>query len=347
MAVKYQDYYETLGVSRGASQEEIQAAYRKLARKYHPDINKSPDAEERFKQLGEAYEVLRDPEKRKRYDALGADWKGGQDFTPPPGWEEFFGGTGGAGGRVRRGAGGAAGGNTAPGFEFFGDSGFEESPFGGGVFSDFFNMLFGQGAARNAAGGDRGFGGPPRGQDQEAEITVSLEEAYQGGRRTISLEGAEPGADGRPRRTTRTFEVSIPAGVTDGRRLRLGGQGGRGAGGRPAGDLYLRVRIAPHPVFRVNGADLETEVPVTPWEAALGANLEVPTVGGRAQIRLPPGIQSGQKLRLKGKGLTRREGGRGDLYAVIRIAVPKHLSAREKELFEELARSSSFQPRKP
>ena len=349
MAVKFQDYYETLGVSRGASQEEIQAAYRKLARKYHPDLNKSPDAEERFKQVGEAYEVLRDPEKRKRYDTLGQDWKGGQDFTPPPGWEEIF-RSGAAGGRARRGArGGAPGGQ---GFEVFGDFDFEESPFGGGGFSDFFNMLFGQGFARGAApGGPRGFrgagpAGPQRGQDHEAEITIPLEEAMQGGRRTISLESVQPDPSGRPQRSTRTFEVSIPAGVTEGRRLRLGGQGGRGPGGLPAGDLYLRVHLAPHPSFRVEGADLETEVPVAPWEAALGGSIEVPIVGGRAQVRLPPGIQGGQKVRLKGKGLARPEGGRGDLYALIRVAMPKPLSAREKELFEELARVSPFRPRR-
>ncbi len=344
MAVKYQDYYETLGVSRDATQEEIQAAYRKLARKYHPDINKSADAEERFKQIGEAYEVLRDPQKRQRYDALGQNWKNGQDFTPPPGWEDFFRAARGAGGGARsnrRGAGAEPGGGQ--GFDFFGDFGFEESPFGGGGFSDFFNMLFGQGFG---AGGRSRPGEFGRGQDQEADITITLEEAYQGCRRTISLESAEPDASGRPHRITRTFEVSIPPGISEGRRLRLSGQGGKGVGGSPAGDLYLRVRIAPHPVFRVNGADLEADVPVAPWEAALGAGIEVPTVGGKAQIRLPAGIQSGQRIRLKGKGLARREGGRGDLYAVIRIAVPKHLSPREKQLFEELARASSYNPRR-
>ena len=309
MAVKFRDYYETLGVSRGASQEEIQAAYRKLARKYHPDLNKGPDAEERFKQIGEAYEVLRDPQKRQRYDTLGQDWKGGQDFTPPPGWEDLF-RSGAAGGRARRGNRRGAGGQ---GFDVFGDFNFEESPFGGGGgFSDFFNMLFGQGFARGGAGGaGAARGGPARGQDHEAEITIPLEEAYQGGRRTISLESMQPDPSGRPQRSTRTFEVSIPAGVTEGRRLRLGGQGGRGSGGTPAGDLYLQVHIAPHPTFRVEGADLETEVAVTPWEAALGGAIEVPIVGGRAQVRLPPGIQSGQKVRLKGKGLPAPRGGGG------------------------------------
>jgi curved DNA-binding protein len=340
MAVKFQDYYEILGVQRSASQEEIQAAYRKLARKYHPDINKRSDAEEKFKQIGEAYEVLRDPEKRRRYDTLGQNWRGGQDFTPPPGWEEFFrGAAGGGAGAGRPGAG--------QGFEFFGDTDFEDSPFGAGGFSDFFNMLFGQGRGGFGGAGRGGAAWSRLGQDQEAEISISLEDAYRGGRKTISLESVEPDSGGQARRSTRTFEVNIPAGIGSGHRLRLAGQGSRGPGGGPAGDLYLRVRIAPHPVFRVKEADLETDVPVTPWEAALGATIEVPTVGGKAQVRLPAGIQSGQKIRLKGKGLARKGGQRGDLYAVIRIVVPKSLSARERELFEELGRQSSFQPRRP
>ncbi len=324
MAVKFQDYYETLGVGRGASTEEIQAAYRKLARKYHPDVNKSPDAEEKFKRLNEAYEVLRDPKKRERYDSLGENWQAGQDFTPPPGWE-FFTGRPGRGGQ-------------GFGFDFFGGgNGFEESPFSG--FSDFFDILFGGGLGggrtRRAPSGERSGAG----QDQEAEISITLEEAHRGVRKTLTLETTE----GR-RRQSRTLEVNIPAGTPDGHRLRLRGQGGGGRGGQ-AGDLYLRVRIAPHPLFRLNGQDLEVEVPVTPWEAALGARIEVPLIEGKASLKLKPGVQSGQHLRLRGKGLAQRSGTQGDLYAVIKIVVPSSLSAKEKELFEELARHSSFRPR--
>jgi curved DNA-binding protein len=336
MAVKFQDYYEILGVPRSASQEEIHASYRKLARKYHPDINKSKDAEEKFKRVGEAYEVLKDPEKRKKYDALGENWKMGQDFTPPPGWE-FFSTRPGGRGRSSRGF----------NYEVFGD--FGDSPFSG--FSDFFDMLFGGGASefrqqggRRPAGG--GFGGSAafRGQDQEAEISISVEDAYRGAKKSLTIESIVPGGSAH-QRESKTLEVTIPAGTTDGQRLRLRGQGTRGAGGGEAGDLYLRVHIEPHPLFRVSGNDLEIDVPVSPWEAALGARIEVPIVDGRAALKLPAGARSGQRLRLRGKGLPKRGGGQGDLYAVIRIDVPPRLSSREKELFEELARSSSFQPR--
>ena len=339
MAVKYQDYYETLGVSRGASQEEIQSAYRKLARKYHPDVNKGKDAEERFKQINEAHEVLEDPEKRKRYDALGENWRAGQDFTPPPGWESF-------GGASSRGKG------YRFDFDFNDLGGFGTSGFGSGLggFSDFFEMLFGEGLGGFGAGrktGARGSsGGSGRGEDSEVEINVSLEEAYRGGKKSISLERMEPDELGQMRRSTRTLEVAIPAGIGDGQRLRLKGQGGRGVSGGPAGDLYLRVRIAPHPLFRLKGRDLEVEVPLTPWEAALGARIEVPIVGGTATLSLPAGTQSGQKLRLRGKGLPGKGSGGGHLYAVVQIKVPKPLSPREKALFEQLSRESSFRPRK-
>lgn len=325
MAVKFQDYYEILGVGRDATTAQIQAAYRKLARKLHPDVNKSPDAEEKFKRLNEAHEVLQDPEKRRRYDSLGENWRAGQDFSPPPGWE-FFG--------SRRGAGSGAG--RTFNFEFFGD-GFEESPFSG--FSDFFSMLFGGGPADGGMGTRRGARGgraqawASPGQDQEAEIPITLEEAHRGARKTITLEGG------------RTLEVKIPPGTPDGHRLRLRGQGGSGNGSSQAGDLYLRVRLAPHPLFKLNGEDLEVEVPIAPWEAALGARIEVPMLDGKAALKLQAGAQSGQRLRLRGKGLARRNGSQGDLYAVLRIEVPRSLSARERELFEELARASSFRPR--
>jgi curved DNA-binding protein len=335
MAVKYQDYYETLGVQRDVSQEAIRAAYRKLARKYHPDVNKTAEAEERFKRVGEAYEVLSDPDKRKRYDALGADWKAGQEFTPPPGWEQYFGGS------ARR----QTGGNGGFRFDVFGD--FGESPFGG--FSDFFETLFGgagfgtRGAGRRRSRREPEFaeGG---GLDQEAEITISLEEAYRGCTKTLTLESVSP-AEGS-RRESRTLELRIPPGTNDGQKLRLRGQGARYGGSASAGDLYLRVNIAPHPLFRLQEADLEIEAPVTPWEAALGARIEVPLLEGKASLRLQPGTQSGQRLRLRGKGYPRRGGGQGDLYVRVRIEVPKDLSARERELFEALARASTFRPRR-
>lgn len=330
MAVKFQDYYEILGVSRKASQEEIQKAYRKLARKYHPDINKNKGAEDRFKKIGEAYEVLKDPKKRKRYDTLGSNWQAGQDFTPPPGWDFDF-GTGRSGSRSE---------SKSGGFRF---DGFE----GGSGFSDFFDVLFG-----DVFGGSRTASRRPRrspvskGEDQEVEITINLEDAYRGARKNISLEIREQRADGDIRRSTKSFEVTIPTGTVDGQRLRLAGQGGSGTAGGPAGDLYLKVRIASHPAFTVKGRDLETILPVAPWEAALGVKVDVRTPDGRASVTLPAGIRSEQRIRLKGKGMSPVKGSPGDLYAVVRIVLPGTLSPRERELFQELARVSSFKPRR-
>jgi len=320
MAVQFQDYYQTLGVERSASQKEIQSAYRKLARKYHPDVNKEPGAEERFKQVAEAYEVLKDPEKRKRYDALGANWKAGQEFTPPPGWEMHF--------------------------DFGPQGGAEFEDLGG--FSSFFESLFGGGGAPFGARGGfetRRQPRPRRGQVQETEITVSLEEAWRGAGKEIALESVELGPDGQPRRTRKELSVRIPEGATDGTTLRLAGQGGPGAAGGAAGDLFLRIRIAPHPRFRIAGHDLETTVDVAPWEAALGATVDVPLLEGRASVKIPPGSHSGTRLRLRGQGLKRRDGARGDLLVELRIVVPRTLSARERELFEALQRESEFKPR--
>ena len=345
MSVKYRDYYDILGVQRSATQDDIQRAYRKLARKFHPDLNKSREAEEKFKEIGEAYEVLKDPEKRKKYDTLGEGWRAGQDFTPPPGWDFRTGGSAGSG---------STGGNGASSFHFQG--------FRGTGFSDFFDILFGE---ESLFGGEDAFfsqafggSGTPlkqefrnpssrHGQDQEAELSISLEDAYFGGRKEIKLEQVAEAGRGQPTRTIRSFEVNIPAGVTEGRRLRLSGQGSKSSGGAPAGDLYLNIHILPHSNFRVNGADLEVSVPVSPWEAALGSKIEVPTVEGHTSIDLPPGIRSDQKIRLKGKGLgiNKRKRDRGDLYALIRIVVPKTLSPEERELFEKLARISPFNPR--
>ncbi len=320
MAVKFQDYYATLGVGRKASPEEIKKAYRKLARKYHPDVNQDKEAEEKFKQINEAYEVLEDPEKRKLYDQLGADWKAGQDFKPPPGWEDVH-------------------------FEFRTGPGAEAFDFGSG-FSDFFEILFGS----RMRGGGRATGGRAswvmRGQDQEAEIEVSLEDAYHGATRTITLQSHEIDAQGQVRPTVQNLQVKIPPGVTDSTRIRLSGKGGAGMGGGPAGDLYLKVRITPHSRFRVEGHDLLVDVPVTPWEAALGATVEVPVMDGTVNLKIPAGTQSGQKLRLRGKGLPKKGSERGDLFARVTIAVPKDLSAKERELFSEMAKVSGFNPRK-
>jgi curved DNA-binding protein len=323
MAVKYKDYYEILGVPRKASQDDIHKAYRKLARKYHPDINKTKGAEDRFKEIGEAYEVLKDPEKRKRYDTLGSGWQAGQDFTPPPGWD-FNDDTG----------------RRTRGFNF---DGFEESS----GFSDFFDVLFGDllGGFRSGSRHSR----PTRslkGEDQEVEITIDLRDAYRGARKAIALEIREQSPDGRVRRSTRSFEVTIPKGTTEGQRLRLAGQGGKGTNGATAGDLFLKVHIAPNPKFTIKGRNLETVLPVTPWEAALGSKVEVPTLDGKASITLPAGIHSEKRIRLKGKGLSPKSGPPGDLYAVVRITVPKELSSRERELFEKLAQTSSFNPRR-
>jgi curved DNA-binding protein len=320
MAVKFQDYYETLGVGRNASEAEIKRAYRKLARKYHPDVNKDKEAEDKFKQINEAHEVLKDPKKRKLYDQLGPDWQAGQDFKPPPGWEDVH-------------------------FDFQTGPGAEAFDFGGG-FSDFFEMLFGGRMAGGGGASARQASWVMRGQDQEAGIEVSLEDAYHGATRTITLQGHEIDSQGQVRPTAQNLQVKIPPGVTDGTRIRLSGKGGAGMGGGPAGDLYLRVHIMPHARFRVEGHDLLVEVPVTPWEAALGATVEVPVMDGTVNLKIPAGSQSGQRLRLRGKGLPKKGSERGDLFARLKIAVPKDLNEREKELFSEMAEISKFNPRK-
>jgi curved DNA-binding protein len=312
MAVRYQDYYQALGVERGANEKEIQSAYRKLARQYHPDVNKSPGAEERFKQINEAYEVLKDPGKRQRYDRLGANWREGQEFTPPPGFE------------------GAQ-------FDF---GGAEFSDLGSG-FSSFFESLFGDGGPARTHRRAR----PRRGQTQEAEIELMLEELLRGGKREITLESLERDEHGQPRRSRRTYEVRIPPGTTEGTTIRLAGQGAPGSSGGPSGDLLLRVRLAPHPDFEVHGFDLRTELPVAPWEAALGGRADVRLIDGTASLAIPPGSSSGRVLRMRGQGLPQRDGARGDLLVELRIVVPSELSPRERELYAELARESRFDPR--
>jgi curved DNA-binding protein len=309
------DYYQVLGVRREASQEEIQQAYRKLARSYHPDLNKAPGAEERFKDISEAYAVLSDPEARRRYDAFGPDFRQVSPDVDPDAFRRA-----GAGGRARR-SGARAGQGAGRGFGFGSGSGS-----GDGIdLDDLFGGMFG--------GRDWG---PAAGADQEAELEISVEEAYRGGRRTITVGG---------RGGTRTLDVRIPPGVTNGQRIRLAGQGGQGSGGAPPGDLYLIVRIAPHPRYRVEGRDVYMDLPLAPWEAALGTTVAVEVPDGEAKVKVPAGTSSGRRIRLPGRGLPNPRGRPGDLCAGARIVVPARLSRTERRLFEELAEVSTFDPR--
>ncbi|GHK03884.1 molecular chaperone DnaJ [Streptomyces sp. Y2F8-2] len=307
------DFYEVLGVPRDADKDEIQRAYRKLARKYHPDVNKDPAAEERFKEINEAFSVLSDPDQRARYDRFGEDFR-----KVPEDWEERVGAGAGPGGGFRW--------STGDGPRVrYATSGFGAE---GVDVDDLFGSFFG-GAGRVRVPG----------ADQEAELPLTVEEAYRGGHRTVTLAGPT----GQPRR----YEVDVPPGVTDGQRIRLAGEGGRGNGDAPAGDLYLRVRIQPHPQFRLDGRDVYVQLPVTPWEAALGATVPVPTPSGAtAKVSVPAGSSSGRRLRLRGEGMPNPHGTNGNLYAELRIMVPSRLSDRERALFEELAAVSSFDPRR-
>ncbi len=335
MPVEFKDYYKVLGVERTASGDEIRKAFRKLARTYHPDVAKDKKrAEEKFKEINEAYEVLGDADKRKKYDELGAGWKdGGAQYGP--------------GGQQYRSHTWTTGEGEA--FEF-----------GGTGFSDFFEQFFGGGRA----GGRGGFADPEteRGQDVEAVLMVTLEEAMQGAIRPITLrrntrcpECQGSGVKGRqvcPKcggsgqvAATENYKVKIPAGVRDGQRLRLTGQGEPGAGGGPRGDLYLRVRMASHPDYHVEGADLYYDLDLAPWEAALGAKVSVPLLSGSLSIKIPPGTQNGQRLRIKDRGLPNPGKGSGDLYVVARIQMPKETTEAEKKLWEELAGASKFNPR--
>src|ERR1700693_1513928 len=312
MAVQFRDYYETLGVSKTATEDEIKSAFRKLARKYHPDVAKDKKAaEEKFKQINEAYEVLSDPEKRKKYDQLGANWNQPGGFQPPPEW----------------------GAQPAGGYhQWGGDGGGVQFEFGGTGFSDFFEAFFGGGRGRSAFGG---FGGREatveRGADVEADILVTLEEALHGSTRTVSLR--RPGSN-----KVETYQVKIPRGVHEGQRIRLRGQGEAGARGGKSGDLFLRVRLAKHPDFSVEGSDLIHEVKVEPWRAVLGTDLKVPTLEGNVRLKITPGTQGGQRFRLRGQGLAGISGKRGDLYVVVQINVPKKLTEREREIWNQLAK---------
>ncbi len=315
--MKFRDYYEVMGVARDASQEVIKKAYRRLARKYHPDVSKEADAEAKFKQLQEAYEVLKDPEKRAAYNQLGENWRAGQDFRPPPDWGK--------------------------GFEFSrGRPRGGPRDEGGAEFSDFFSELFG---ARSPFGRARSSGGPQfsaAGQDHMARVEIDLEDAYRGGARTIELRTPELAPDGQLRVKPRTLRVSIPPGVTEGQQIRLAGQGSPGIGGGPSGDLYLEISLRPHALYTVNGRDITLELPVAPWEAALGEHVSVPTLGGPVDMKLPAGARAGQKLRLRGRGLPGPTP--GDQYVSLRIVLPPD-SPKARELFEQMKRELPFDPR--
>jgi len=298
-----------MGVKRDASQDEIKRAYRKLARKYHPDVSKEPDAEAKFKELGEAYEVLKDPEKRNAYDLLGQEWQNGQEFHPPPGWNQ--------------------------GYEFhsgnINDGDFSQ-------FSDFFESLFGHGSTRSQWRQT-----DARGEDSYAKVMISLDDAYHGAKRTLTLKSTELNAQGRPHVKERTLNVQIPKGVHQGQHIRLTGQGSAGIGHGGPGDLYLEIEFQPHPFYHVEGRDVFLHLPITPWEAALGATVKAPTPSGVVDLKIPPGSQTGRKLRLKDRGIPGATP--GDLYVVLEISVPPADTDKIKDAYRELAQATSYNPR--
>lgn len=305
--MEFKDYYKVLGVAENASQDDIKRSYRRHARKYHPDVSDEPDAEERFKEVGEAYEVLRDPEKRAEYDQLRkGGWRAGDDFRPPPDWEGGFGN--------------------------FGQGGFGEEDLGG--FSDFFESLFGRARRQQ---------GPRRGRDLRARVDIDLETAYAGGTRRITLEQPAVTADGSVVRGSRSLDVKIPAGVRDGQQIRLAGKGDTGPGGGRPGDLYLEVHLLPHPRYEVHERDVHLTLPVAPWEAALGAQVGVPTLGGRVEMNIPAGAASGRRFRLRGRGLPGKPP--GDQYVILKIVTPPAGSKRTRELYEQLKQETQFNPR--
>ena len=308
--MEFKDYYKTLVVDRDTKPDEIKRSYRRLARKFHPDVNKEPAAEERFKEIKEAYEVLKDPEKRAAYDRFGPNWEAGQEFRPPPDWEPDVG---------------------------FAGGGYTEA----GEFSEFFESLFGAAGHRRPRGGYTHV--VMKGEDIHARVVISLADSYRGATRSLSLRLPELDQEGRLVTRTRTLHVRIPKGVTQGRQIRLRGQGGPGLGGAAAGDLYLEVAFAPHPLFDAAGHDVYLDLPVAPWEAALGETVTAPTLGGKVDLKIPPGAQTGTKLRLKGRGLP---GPRpGDQYVVLEIRTPEADTSEARALYERMKREMAFDPR--
>jgi len=316
----YKDYYQMLGVAREASQDDIKRAYRRLARKYHPDVSKEANAEEKFKEVQEAYEVLKDPQKRAAYDQLGSNWRAGQEFRPPPDWGRDF--------------------------------EFSSSSFGGGDtggFSDFFSALFGQrspfgGAAGAARHGTRARGGfAASGEDHVARIRIALEDAFRGGSQTIELKSPQIGSGGQMTLQPRTLKVNIPAGVVEGQRIRLAGQGSPGMGGGPAGDLYLEIGFREHPLFEVEERDVSLTLPIAPWEAALGATIQIPTLGGPVALRVPANAKAGQKMRLKGRGLPGPTP--GDQFVILKIVLPPADTPQAREFYERMRDEFPFDAR--
>ncbi|MGQ9658511.1 MAG: DnaJ C-terminal domain-containing protein [Thermochromatium sp.] len=302
--MQYKDYYKILGVPRTASPEEIKRAYRKLARKYHPDVSKEPNAEARFKEINEANEVLQDPEKRATYDALGSGWHAGDEFRPPPGasdWNDFHFKT-------------------------------------GGDYSDFFASIFGRAFRSETRSADR-----QRGQDQTIKLAIDLEDAHQGATRQITLDPPEIGPNGQTTSRAKTLNVRIPAGITQGCKIRLAGQGMPGRNGGPAGDLYLEIEFKPHRLFTPDGRNIKLRLPVAPWEAALGATVQVPTLGGSVKLKIPPGSQSGRKLRLKGRGLPGNPP--GDEIVQLEIVIPPATTEAAREFYRRMAEQLPFDPR--
>lgn len=319
--MEYKDYYATLGVDKKASPDDIKHAYRKLARKYHPDVSKEPSAEEKFKQVQEAYEVLKDPEKRSAYDQLGSQWKTGQEFRPPPDW-----------------------GSQRTRFYTSDDAGgFSDADMGG--FSDFFTNLFGRGRSSDFDQ-DTFAGFKKRGSDQHAKMTISLEDAFHGTTKTLQLQVPEVDQrTGTVRHQVHTIKVNIPAGATSRQQLRLARQGNPGVGGAPAGDLYLEIDIAPHSLFSLEGKDIYLTLPITPWEAALGADIKIPTLGGTVGLKLAPNSHSGQKLRLKGRGMPIKPTP-GDQYAILQIDTPPATTEEQREFYKKMVQLMPYNPRK-
>ncbi len=312
--MQYKDYYQIMGLSRDASQDDIKRAYRKLARKYHPDVSKEKDAETKFKELGEAYEVLKDPEKRAAYDHLGANWRSGQEFRPPPNWDE--------------------------GFEFRG-GGFTGGD--AGDFSDFFEQLFGRAGFGSATGG-RHSANHLRGQDSHAKIHIDLEDSFHGVTRNISLSAPEMDAQGQLQVKHRSLNVKIPKGIKPGQHIKLAGQGNPGLGSGQAGDLFLEIAFNPHPLYRVSETDVYLDLPVTPWEAALGAKVKVPTPEGNVDLKIPPNSRQGSKLRLASRGLPAKTP--GDFYVVLQIALPPANTEQAKTAYQNMQHAFDFNPRK-
>jgi curved DNA-binding protein len=306
--MKYKDYYSVLGVDRKASADDIKRAYRKLARKYHPDVSKEPNAEEKFKEVAEAYETLKDPEKRAAFDQLGS-FQPGQDFRPPPDWWKQFS-------------------DTQPEFEDI-------------DLADLFAGFGGRAGRRQRSGPI-----PIPGQDYEVAVQITLDQAYHGAEFELDLSLPEYDASGLPKRVPKKLKVRIPRGAVDGQKLKLTGKGGKGLNGGRDGDVYLNIVLAPHPLFRVTGHDVYLDLPLAPWEAVLGTIVRMPTPGGAVDIKVKPNTAAGRQLRLGGRGLPKPHGGAGDLFAIVQIAVPDSVSERERELYQQLAAAASFNPRR-